>query len=306
MNCNFYITDVFTKQAFGGAQVAVFPDASGLEKEQMAIMAKELNLTESVFVMPPEETDDSYRMYVFTPNGEVDFSGHPIIATGFVLASSGIITLEGTNTALTLQQNVGPIDVTISGEWNRPEFVRFSRQFSSIVDRFAPRDVELAQILSIAPELIDNKHYTARLVFCGAPYLVVPVHSYEAVREARFDFNAWSQSVAPQTTAQEVLLFSRKSAHQDIDFHCRLLGSKIAHYDDPPVGTAMPALAAYLCSYDHIREGTYTFSVDRGEAKNRRSVLSLEMDKKAKQLKTLRLGGEAVLVAEGSMKVPEL
>ncbi|HIB61742.1 MAG TPA: PhzF family phenazine biosynthesis protein [Methylococcaceae bacterium] len=304
MNCNFYITDVFTKQAFGGAQVAVFPDASGLEKEQMAIMAKELNLTESVFVMPPEETDDSYRMYVFTPNGEVDFSGHPIIATGFVLASSGIITLEGTNTALTLQQNVGPIDV--SGEWNRPEFVRFSRQFSSIVDRFAPRDVELAQILSIAPELIDNKHYTARLVFCGAPYLVVPVHSYEAVREARFDFNAWSQSVAPQTTAQEVLLFSRKSAHQDIDFHCRLLGSKIAHYDDPPVGTAMPALAAYLCSYDHIREGTYTFSVDRGEAKNRRSVLSLEMDKKAKQLKTLRLGGEAVLVAEGSMKVPEL
>jgi trans-2,3-dihydro-3-hydroxyanthranilate isomerase len=305
MTCNYYITDVFTKQAFGGAQVAVFPDASGLEKEQMAIMAKELNLTESVFVVPSEETDDSYRMYVFTPNGEVDFSGHPIIATGFVLASSGVITLEGTNTALTLQQNVGPIDVTISGAGNKPEFVQFSRQFSSIVDRFAPRDIELAQILSIAPELIDNKHFTARLVFCGAPYLVVPVHSYEAVREARFDFNAWSQSVAPQTTAQEVLLFSRNSAHQDIDFHCRLLGSKIAHYDDPPVGTAMPALAAYLCSYDHIREGTYTFSVDRGEVKSRRSVLSLEMDKKAGQLKTLRLGGEAVLVAEGSMKIPE-
>lgn len=305
MTCNYYITDVFTKQAFGGAQVAVFPDASGLEKEQMAIMAQELNLTESVFVVPSEETDDSYRMYVFTPNGEVDFSGHPIIATGFVLASSGVITLEGTNTALTLQQNVGPIDVTISGAGNKPEFVRFSRQFSSIVDRFAPRDIELAQILSIAPELIDNKHFTSRLVFCGAPYLVVPVHSYEAVREARFDFNAWSQSVAPQTTAQEVLLFSRNSAHQDIDFHCRLLGSKIAHYDDPPVGTAMPALAAYLCSYDHIREGTYTFSVDRGEAKSRRSVLSLEMDKKAGQLKTLRLGGEAVLVAEGSMKIPE-
>ncbi|MEO1904183.1 MAG: PhzF family phenazine biosynthesis protein [Methylococcales bacterium] len=305
MTCNYYITDVFTKQAFGGAQVAVFPDASGLEKEQMAIMAKELNLTESVFVVPSEETDDSYRMYVFTPNGEVDFSGHPIIATGFVLASSGVITLEGTNTALTLQQNVGPIDVTISGAGNKPEFVQFSRQFSSIVDRFAPRDIELAQILSIAPELIDNKHFTARLVFCGAPYLVVPVHSYEAVREARFDFNAWSQSVAPQTTAQEVLLFSRNSAYQDIDFHCRLLGSKIAHYDDPPVGTAMPALAAYLCSYDHIREGTYTFSVDRGEVKSRRSVLSLEMDKKADQLKTLRLGGEAVLVAEGSMKIPE-
>jgi trans-2,3-dihydro-3-hydroxyanthranilate isomerase len=305
MTCNYYITDVFTKQAFGGAQVAVFPDASGLEKEQMAIMAKELNLTESVFVVPSEETDDSYRMYVFTPNGEVDFSGHPIIATGFVLASSGVITLEGTNTALTLQQNVGPIDVTISGAGNKPEFVQFSRQFSSIVDRFAPRDIELAQILSIAPELIDNKHFTARLVFCGAPYLVVPVHSYEAVREARFDFNAWSQSVAPQTTAQEVLLFSRNSAHQDIDFHCRLLGSKIAHYDDPPVGTAMPALAAYLCSYDHIREGTYTFSVDRGEVKSRRSVLTLEMDKKAGQLKTLRLGGEAVLVAEGSMKIPE-
>ena len=88
-------------------------------------------------------------------------------------------------------------------------------------------------------------------------------------------------------------------------FRAKVSGSKIAHYDDPPVGTAMPALAAYLCSYDHIREGTYTFSVDRGEVKNRRSVLSLEMDKKADQLMTLRLGSEAVLVAEGSMTVPE-
>ena len=85
----------------------------------------------------------------------------------------------------------------------------------------------------------------------------------------------------------------------------RLLGSRIGLYEDPPVGNAMPAFASYLCSFDFMQKGTYTFAVDRGDALYRRSVLNLEMDHKGEDTLTIRVGGSAVMVAEGVMTVPD-
>jgi trans-2,3-dihydro-3-hydroxyanthranilate isomerase len=304
MQYQYYMADVFTNTVFNGAQVAVFPDARGLTKAQMAVLARELNLSETVFVVPAESADITRRLYTFTPNGELDFAGHPLIAAAFVLASCGEIELTGDNTPVVLEQNFGAIEVNISSDQGEPVFVQFTREFSSIVDRFAPTDTELASILSIEASHIDSKTYMARLVFCGAPYLIVPILDYQTVRSAKFNFNAWSQSIAPQTTAQEILLFSAKNPHNDVDFNARLVGSKIGLYEDPPVGSAMPAFAAYLCSHSHVREGTYTFTIDRGDEQNRRSVLNLEMDKKSEQSLNLRIGGEAVMVAQGSIQEP--
>lgn len=307
MEYQYYMADVFTDTVFSGAQVAVFPDARGLSKAQMAVLARELNLSESVFVVPAESSEVTRRIYTFTPRAELDFAGHPIIATAFILASCGEIELTEKNTSIILEQNFGTIEVNISSDKDQVKFIQFTfaSELSSIVDRFAPTDIELADILSIEHNQIDNKNYSARLVFCGAPYLVVPVFNYETIREAKFNFNAWSQSNAPQTTAQEIMLFSSlKNPYQDVDFNVRLVGPKIGVNEDPPVGSAMPAFTSYLCSHDHIREGTYTFRVDRGDKQNRRSVLDVEMDKKDQQLQTLRIGGAAVMVAQGSIKEP--
>lgn len=304
MEYKYYMADVFTDTVFNGAQIAVFPDANGLTKTQMAVLARELNLSESVFVVAAESTEVTRRLYIYSPEGEVDFAGHPVIAAAFVLASCGEIELTGNNTSLVLEQNFGVVDVNIISDNGKPNFVQFSRKFSSIVDRFAPTDAELARILSIDSAHIDSKTYSPRLVFCGAPYLVVPITDYENVRSAKFNFDAWSQSIAPQTTAQEILLFSAKNPHKDVDFNARLVGSRIGAHEDPPVGSAMPAFAAYLCSHTHVRKGTYTFTVDRGDDQSRRSILNLEMDKQDEQSMNLRIGGEAVMVAQGSIQEP--
>ena len=103
-----------------------------------------------------------------------------------------------------------------------PVFVQFSRKVSSIVDRFAPTDEELASFLSIQQSELDHKKYSPRLVSCGVPYLIVPVWSYETVRNAKFNYSAWSQSIAPQTAAQEILLFAPKTPFVDSDFNARL------------------------------------------------------------------------------------
>ena len=304
MNYNYYIADVFTRQIFNGAQIAVFPNADGLNNEHMQLLARELNLTETVFVFHPFSESTRRRMRIFTPLGEIDFAGHPIIATAYVLGSCGDINLTEAITHVVFEQNAGPIDVNISANQGKPFFVQFSRKISSIVDRFAPTDEELASFLSIQQSELDHKKYSPRLVSCGVPYLIVPVWSYETVRKAKFNYSAWSQSIAPQTAAQEILLFAPKTPFVDSDFNARLLGPRIGINEDPPIGSAMPAFASYLCSFAHTRKGTHTFAVDRGDANARRSVLNLEMDNKGQEQLALRVGGEAVMFAQGTIFLP--
>lgn len=301
MTMNYYIADVFTHQLFSGTQVAFFPNADDLNDQQMALIANEINLPETVFVSNPNDDKTARKMRIFSPLGEIDFAGHPIIATAFILGECGDIELAEGVTSLTFSQNTGDIEVNVSASNGNVSFVQFTNKVSSVIDRFTPPDNELAELLSIDPSEIDHKKYATRLVSCGFPYLIVPVWNYESVRKAKFNFTAWSQSAAPQTAAQEILLFSAKTVHKDSNFNARLLGQNSGVNDDPAVGSAMPAFASYLCSFDFTQEGTHTFAVDRGDDDNRRSVINIEMDHKAGTALKLRIGGEAVMVAKGKM-----
>lgn len=305
MKYRYYIADVFTNRIFNGAQIAVFPNADGLNAATMAAIAKELNLSETVFVFHRIHTENVRRLRIFSPLREIDFAGHPIIATAHVLAVSGDLPLHDGVTQVVFEQNVGPIEVNVSGKNGEPGFVQFSRSVSAIVDRFAPADDELCQFLSLQISELDHKKYSPRLVSCGFPYLVVPVWQYESVRKARFNYAAWSQSAAPQTAAQEILLFAPKSPNPDADFNARLLGPNIGIQDDPPVGSAMPAFCSYLCSFEHTQKGTHTFAVERGELSTRRSRIQLEMDNKRQEKLMIRIGGQAVIFAEGVIHISE-
>jgi len=304
MNYNYYIADVFTNQVFNGAQIAVLPDADDLSDAQMQAIAMELNLWETVFIQHPENAPNTRRMRIFSPVREIDFAGHPIIAAAYVLGQCGDIELTEDITPMIFEQNTGPVEVNITAEGGKPVFVQFTRKVASVVDHFAPADEELASILTIRQAELDHKKYTPRLVSCGFPYLIVPVWQYESVRNARFNYDAWSQSMAPQTAAQEILLFAPKSPFQDADFNARLLGPNIGLHEDPPVGNAIPAFASYLCSFKFTQKGTHTFAVDRGDAQSRRSVINLEMDNKGLSTLTLRVGGEAAMFAKGEINIP--
>jgi trans-2,3-dihydro-3-hydroxyanthranilate isomerase len=303
MSLNYYIADVFTKTLFSGAQIAVFPNAEVLSDVQMQLIAREMNLSETVFVSNPNNAATERKMRIFSPLSEINFAGHPIIATAFVLAECGDITLTEPNTSLTFVQNTGEFNVNVSVENGSVTLVQFSQKVSSVIDRFTPSDNELAEFLSIKTSELDHKKYSTRLVSCGFPYLIVPVWNYDSVRQAKFNFAAWSQSAAPQTAAQEILLFSPKTPFQDSNFNARLLGPNIGPLEDPPVGSAMPAFASYLCSFDFTQLGTHSFAVDRGDAVNRRSVIHMEMDHKRQAELTLRIGGGAVMVAKGQMVI---
>ncbi len=308
----FYTADVFTSQVFQGAQIAVFPEAEQVTDVQMGLIAAELNLSETVFVTKDGcegGASNKFRLRIFTPKGEIDFAGHPILATAQALLEAGRLDISSGNSApnsaltstLIFQQNTGDINVNVTQDTDKPLFVQFSLTASPVIDHYTPTESELASLLCINESAIDTRTFHTRLASIDLPYLVVPLTSQQAVRKARFSLDAWSQSSAPAMAAQEIFIFSSKTDNHDTDFHGRLLGPGIGVNEDPPIGSAMPCFAGYLGEHEHIREGTYTFSIDRGTAETRRSLLQLEMDYHKDKPTTLRVGGEVILVSENTL-----
>lgn len=304
MDYPFYTADVFTNRAFQGVAIAVFPNAQGLDDRSMEKIAVELNLSETVFVFA-EKDPKARRMRIFSSAGEIDFAGHPIIATAYILAEVGEIPLTMPTTPIDLVQNTGPVRTHITVHEGKPTLVQFTMKPEPIIDRFVPRESEIAEFLNLPITAIETKKYQSMMVSCGFPYLVVPLTSYQAVREARFDLSVWGRTIAPATSAQEILLFSTQTANPLSDFHARLVGPRIGIKEDPPIGSSIPAFTSYLCAHPHLRKGTYIFSVDRGTAGVRQSLLQIEMDHKGKNQLSIRVGGEAVLMSKGTLSVPE-
>ena len=307
MKYSYYTADVFTDQVFQGAQIAVFPTASDLSDDLMALMARELNLSQTVFVMgsvaSAADQPPLFRLRIFSPSGEIDFAGHPMLAAARVLVETGHIDLATNSATLAFRQNTGDIAANLTQRDGKPLFVQFTLPANPVVDRYTPTEAELARLLGIDERDIDTHTYRTRLVSVNFPYLMVPLVSQQAVHKARFSLDAWSQSSAPAMAAQEIFIFSNRTVYQETDFHGRLVGPGIGANEDPPIGSVMPCFAGYLGSHEHLREGTYTFTIDRGTDKTRRSVLHIEMDHHSDKPSTLRVGGEVVLVGECTLNI---
>ena len=297
------MVDVFTDSAFSGAQLAVFPESEALDNGQMQLIARELNLSETVFISTCDQAQ-TFRLRIFSPLGQRNFSGHATIAAGLVLGKYGQVELSAEHTEVSLIQNTGPISAVISVNADARFFIQFSCRAQAVTDRFVPGNAQLADMLSLQEGEISNSRYNTLLVACEQPYLIVPVKSFQSVRGAVFNLKEWSTAVAPISPASEILLFATKSDLPESNFHARLVGPQIGVDEDPPIATAMPTFAGYLSAHEHINQGTYSFTIDRGTLTTRKSVLNVELINQPGKENEIRVGGPAVVVGEGSIVAP--
>jgi len=301
MEIPFYAADVFTQQVFNGAQIAVIPDAEVLTDQQMQSIAEELNLWSSVFISKDKETDNGFSLRLFTPTQEINFGSHTTIAAAHILATIGQVELDGKHTPITFKTKSGIINAHITRQADGELLSTFTLSTEPIVDNYAPSNDELANLLRLERNAIGIKNFHTRLVSNQGIYIVVPVYKFEDVRRAMFDRKQWYQSTAPNTLAEQILLFSQQTETPGADFHLRLIGQDPDQGEDPPIGSAMPAFAAYLCAHSHIKQGTYSFIAERGLQSKRQSLLHVEIDNKPSKNLTLRVGGNAKLVCEGKL-----
>ncbi len=300
MSDNYYTIDVFTEQAFNGAQIAVFPNASNLSTQTMQTLAKELNLSETVFISP---TEKQFELTVYTPYAEAGFGSHTTLAAATALVESQQVILDKQHTPIEFSYTNGTFAATVEKDKNDLLFTQMSLSTSPMVDNYVPSNEELADILSLNIEDLNAKPFHPKLVSNEGLFLVVPINSFGAIRRARFDISRWQASQAPSTMAQQILLVSESTEHMSADFHLRLMGTQISDKDDPPVGSSIPAFSAFLCAHQHLSLGTYSFTIERGTREQRQSILHVEMDHKGHSELTIRIGGNSVLMSKGQMRL---
>lgn len=303
-----YITvDVFTKMRFSGAQIAVFPQAESLTPEQMQLIARELNLSDTVFLNSRASASgqaNCFNLQSFSPLQETGFGSHTTVAAAYALAHAGELKLTQRHTPITLKQGGRELLAHVTHEQGEIELTQLSLTTNPIVDNYVPSQQDLAELLSLPVGAFAAKPWRSLLVSNNGIYIVVPVRGLKHLREAQFNLRAWNQSLAPQTAAQQLLLFSTQTELSGNDFHLTLFGPSIAtSLQDPPIGAAIPAFSAYLCAHNHIQKGTYTYIAERGWSDRRQSLLHVEMDNKGSDELTLRVGGTAVVVSEGKMTI---
>ena len=149
MRYKFYTADVFTDQIFGGNPLAVFPQASGLSDAQMKKVAKELNLSEVVFIFPPTTPQATHRLRIFTPYMELPFAGHPTIGTAYVLATIGAVELVEPRTQVVFEEGVGLVPVTIRVRNQQPIFTQLTAAQMPECGPTPPPLDEIARLISL-------------------------------------------------------------------------------------------------------------------------------------------------------------
>jgi len=302
MRYRFITADVFTDRIFGGNPLAVLPDARGLGSGQMQSIAREFNLSETVFVLPPDDPAHTRKLRIFTPAQEVPFAGHPTVGSALVLAATGAIELTGETTRITFEESAGPVPVTIRVAGGKASFAQLTAPVAPEV-RAAPAPDAIAAMLSLTPADLRTAAGLPEFASCGFPLLIVEVADAAALARARLDLALWQRLLA-DAWSREVYLVSRESTDPAADFQVRMFAPAAGIAEDPATGGAAAAFGGWLGLRATPAEGTARYLIAQGLEMGRPSRLEVEVEKRAGEVAAVRVGGSAVLVSEGTIEVP--
>lgn len=298
----YHLLDVFTREMFGGNQLAVFPDARAIAPELMPRIARELNLSETVFVLPPTGAHAVRRLRIFTPGAELPFAGHPTVGTACLLASLGELGTDP-RSHIVFEEGVGDVHVRVHrSEAGGVSFAQLTaaqpveiRPASLAIDR-------LAALLALSDDdILDDAANAPAAASCGVPFLFVALRNRGAVRRCRLDLAVWEAEVAA-TWAPQVFVYAFDAEREQSQLRARMFAPGLGVPEDPATGSAASALAGLLASRTG-RDGTHHWRLEQGFEMGRPSILELEADVTGGTVTAARVGGTAVIVGEGVLRV---
>ncbi len=294
--------DVFTDHLFGGNQLAVFLDGRGLSAATMQAIAKEMNFSETTFVLPPETPGTDARVRIFTPAEELPMAGHPTIGTTFALARTGVV--DTSRDRLVLGLTIGPTPVTLTWKGDDLAFVWMTQATPTFGETIADRDA-LAAALSISPAAITGTGRPAQIVSCGVPFLFVPLTARRAVDNARLNTDAFDSVMARAgARAHGVFIFSAEPGADRATVYSRMFAPDLGVGEDPATGSASGPLGCYLVRHQLVApERAGAMLSLQGAKMGRPSYVHIAIDTSGGDISGVRIGGEAVLAGEGTLYI---
>ena len=302
---HYCLVDVFTNQPFGGNQLAVFPDARGITPEIMQALAKELNLSESAFVLPTQDAASDYRVRFFTPAVELPMAGHPTVGTAFVLAYQGMIKLVEPETTITFEEGVGVVPVTLSVQEGQVHLIQMRQPLPTFGPVFTDREA-IANMLSIDLAFLDTT-LPLEVVSCGVPFLFVPIKSLEAIRAIRFRLDIWER-VLRDFAAPHVFVFTQEVVLPDSTVHSRMFAPAMGIAEDPATGAASGPLGCYLVRHglsQPDKTGSSQMVSEQGFELGRPSLVQVKIELDGQHITNVSIGGQCYFMGKGWITLAE-
>jgi len=295
--------DVFTDHLFGGNQLAVFLDGRGLDTQTMQAIAKEMNFSETTFVLPAEKQGTDVRMRIFTPGEELPAAGHPTIGSTYALARAGVI--DSGRTAFVFGLGVGPTPVSLTWTADHLAFVWMTQMLPAFGDPI-PDPARAAAALSLSPAAVAGTAQPVQVVSCGVPFLFVPLTTRSAVDNAVVNQAALEELLTgAKASAHGVFIFSAQPGDKKSTVYSRMFAPELGVSEDPATGIASGPLGCYLVRHKIVRPEKANAMVSlQGVKMGRPSYIhiSIDADKNGK-IAGVRVGGEAVLAGEGTLYI---
>jgi len=292
---HYYLADVFTDEVFGGNQLAVFPEGHEVPEHLMQKIAKELNLSETTFVLPPTNPNNNIKLRIFTPGKELPMAGHPTIGTAFVLLQQNI--LKPTGNQLIFEEGVGDIAVDFTTKEDKPDLITMRQplpQFGATVTNVQV----LADLLSLTPTDIEATN-PAQVVSCGVPFFFVPLKTLAAVRKAKLRQDVLENELK-HIGAESVFLFSTETENPAHTVHGRMFAPAFGIPEDPATGSACGPLGCYLVHYGLVPTQPETQVIcEQGYEMGRPSLIYITIGQENKNITSVQVGGKSTLVGEG-------
>jgi trans-2,3-dihydro-3-hydroxyanthranilate isomerase len=290
----FHTLDVFTAKPLSGNSLAVIHGADELDTEEMQAIARETNLSETVFVLQPHNPVHTARIRIFTPTREVPFAGHPTIGTAVLLAEQKFGAAEKHEAIIVLEEHIGAIRCIVQIHPNGATGAEFDTpKLSSETGKAPPRE-RLAAALGLVPSDIGFDNHKPIRLSSGLEFLFVPVRDRDALHRAKPVIPVWMESVG-----MPAFIYTKLPEEHDSDYRARMFSPDMGIVEDPATGSAVAALAGALTRFEGLHDGWHERSIEQGVEMGRPSRLQLEFEIVAGRLTGTRIGGQAVVVSEG-------
>jgi trans-2,3-dihydro-3-hydroxyanthranilate isomerase len=298
MRYRYFICDVFTDTRFGGNQLAVLPEATGLSDGRMQQVAREFNFAETTFVLPPEDGSNTARLRIFSPGAEMPFAGHPTVGTAAALVRRGVGRPSGTGpTDLTFEEQVGPVRVAVHDD-DRGMYSELT--LNAELDR--PPGVPANEALAAALSLPADSVRRAWFAGVGLPFCFCQVATAADVDAAVLDKAAWTQALG-EARARHVFFFTGDLV-DGAELYARMFAPSIGIDEDPATGSASAALAGCLALECGADDADPTLTIRQGFAMGRPSIIRAGARLRSGRLEHVTVGGRVVEFAVGSFAVP--
>jgi trans-2,3-dihydro-3-hydroxyanthranilate isomerase len=297
---SYHLVDVFADRAFGGNPLAVFLDGRGLSDALMQAIAKEFNLSETTFVLPPENPANDFRVRIFTPAEELPMAGHPTVGTTFVLTRAGLVRPGTDRTMITLEEGVGPIPVAIYWENGKPSFIEMQQPLPKFGPPIEDR-AGIAEMLSLETEAI-RAELPIQVVSCGVPFLFVPVKTLAAMRQIRFRRDVEERLKLPE---QNIFVFTTETEFAGSAVHSRMFSPSLGVSEDAATGGATGPLGCYLVRHRVIpSENELRCVSEQGVEMGRPSFLHIRIKHAAGEIIAVHVGGNCCYMGNGQLELP--